>query len=290
MASSRKKYILLIFLAGLLFCGFAFTFATHYFFNRWEDAEKRELTEKNARRRLRCSRDHAQRSGDARDTHRPSTETLPGGAPSRLPVSTGQRETFSATAVRRASREVLPDNPRGYKLTTATFGLLPKDTRSTDTKQAYLEMSAVRQNGREPQAMDPALDEIYQERKREAIRKYYSARTAQAEVVEVAAKQNWPAQDPERLTAASPRLSPEQKSEQVLMESLSELSLLDPNGADTLKTYREMLKPDNPEGVRVQALYLLHEVAPGEVVNYLNDPNDMIRFECLRLLGHYPSF
>lgn len=49
------------------------------------------------------------------------------------------------------------------------------------------------------------------------------------------------------------------------------------------------LSPLQPAEVRLQALYLLAEVAPDLVEDYMNDNDDSIRHEAERISGHFPT-
>ena len=55
-----------------------------------------------------------------------------------------------------------------------------------------------------------------------------------------------------------------------------------------LELLRQALSPDQPQNIRLQALYLLEDLAPNEAARYLQDKDEAVRLEAARILKIYP--
>jgi hypothetical protein len=55
-----------------------------------------------------------------------------------------------------------------------------------------------------------------------------------------------------------------------------------------LELLRKALSPDQPQNIRLQALYLLEDLAPNEAARYLQDKDEAVRLEAARILKIYP--
>jgi hypothetical protein len=119
--------------------------------------------------------------------------------------------------------------------------------------------------------------------------KYYKDRTATAEVIEETESQADGSQV-QLITNTQQGSAVITDNTENTIDSLAQQNL-DENVDHELQVQQLLaaLAESNPPEVRLQAIYLLEDTEPGQVKNFLDDKNDLIRTEAERFVGILPQ-